>query len=328
MNFDRKPKRILAAAAVIFAALFVALNFSAYHQAYAMTHFVEHPKSFPRLEKMTVGQKLETIFYGVELGRPHSDFLPERLGPGARSLTIPVTNTVRLGAWYGAAGTNQPLVILFHGYGGQKTDCLEQAKVFQELGLAVLLVDFRGSGESTESYTSVGHDEAEDVAAAVRYAGASLPHSKLALYGISMGAAAELRAVHDCGAQPDAIIAEAVFDRMLTTVRHRFSLMGVPKFPGAELLVFWGGWQLGFNGFDNNPVAFAAAVRCPILFLHGGADPRALPAEARQVYEAVPGPKTFKEFPGIGHASIVLRYRQQWKDDVSQFLAGAGFSIR
>ena len=59
-----------------------------------------------------------------------------------------------------------------------------------------------------------------------------------------MGAASVLRSVHSCGVQPDAIIAESVFDRMLTTVRHRFELMGVPSFPCAELLVFWGGRQL------------------------------------------------------------------------------------
>jgi hypothetical protein len=53
-----------------------------------------------------------------------------------------------------------------------------------------------------------------------------------------MGAAAVLRAVARCGVQPDAIIVESVFDNMLNTVRHRFEAMGVPSFPGAQLLVF------------------------------------------------------------------------------------------
>ena len=206
---------------------------------------------------------------------------------------------------------------------GGKNGTLNEAGVFLELGLSVLLVDFRGSGDSSESYTTIGHDEAEDVAAAVRYAEASLPHSKLVLYGISMGAAAILRAVHSCGVQPDAIIAEAVFDRMLATVGHRFELMGLPSFPGAEMLVFWGGWQFGFNGFGNNPVEYAPSVRCPILFLHGAADSRAPLAEARRVYDAVPGRKWFKEFAGIGHAASVVPCRRQWKETVSQFLKDA-----
>lgn len=305
---------------------FVLLNFIAYWQAYSMTHFVGNGTPTPKPESMSLGQKIHAILFGVNLPKPRNKPLGNALGPDCRHLTIPGTNNIKLDAWYAPAQTNQPLVILFHGYGGRKSDVIDEAKVFQKLGLSVLLVDFRGSGDSSEAYTTVGHDEAEDVAAAMRYAQANLPHPKIVLYGISMGAAAVLCAVHGCGIQPDAIIVESVFDRMLTTVRHRFSLMGVPKFPGAELLVFWGGWQLGFNGFANNPVDFARDVRCPILFLHGAADPRARLEEARHVYDAVPGPKWFKEFEGVGHASGVVSHHTAWVQSVRQFLSAAHIS--
>ncbi len=307
----------------MFVAAFAALNLVAYRQAYAMTHFVKGGPRTGNAETLGLGQKLKTLLFGVDLPRSHTTLSPTILGPACRSLTIPGTNGVRLGAWYCPVSPGSPLVILFHGYGDEKTGTLNEARVFLELGLSVLLVDFRGSGDSSESYTTVGYNEAEDVSAAVRYAKASLPHSKLVLYGISMGAAAELRAVHSCGVQPDAIIAEAVFDRMLSTVRHRFELMRVPSFPGAALLVFWGGRQFGFNAFGNNPVEYAASVRCPILFLHGTADPRARLAEARQVYDAVPGRKWFKEFAGIAHAAIVIPDREEWKKTVRQFLKDA-----
>ena len=60
-----------------------------------------------------------------------------------------------------------------------------------------------------------------------------------------MGAVACLRAVHALGVQPDAMILECPFDRLLTTVRHRFDAVRVPSWPLAELLVFWGGQQSG-----------------------------------------------------------------------------------
>jgi hypothetical protein len=315
-----KLKRRLGLAAAFLLAAFAGLNFLAYRQAYSMTHFVAGGPRTEKAESLSLGQKFKTLLCGVDLPRPRTTLSPTKLGPGARPVTIAESNGVRLGAWYGPVSPESPLVILFHGYGDEKTGTLDQAKVFLDLGLSVLMVDFRGSGDSSESYTTVGYDEAEDVAAAVRYAKGNLPHSKLILYGISMGAAAELRAVHSCGVQPDAIIAEAVFDRMLTTVRNRFELMGVPSFPAAQMLVFWGGRQFGFNAFANNPVDYAASVRCPILFLHGGADPRARLAEARQVYEAVPGRKWFKEFAGVGHAAILAYHPEQWKDTVGQFL--------
>ena len=188
------------------------------------------------------------------------------------------------------------------------------------MGLSVLLIDFRGSGDSSESYTTIGFDEAEDVAASVRYARANLPHGKIILYGQSMGAAAILRAVNNCGVHPDAIIAEAVFDNMLSTVRHRFGAMGVPSFPSAELLVFWGGRQAGFNGFRHNPVEYARSVDCPILFLHGDADRKAHIDEARSVFAAVPGKKQFRAFPNLGHESPAVRFPIEWKDTVRPFL--------
>jgi hypothetical protein len=112
----------------------------------------------------------------------------------------------------------------------------------------------------------------------------------------------------------------AMFQKMLNTVRHRFEAMGIPSFPGAQLLVFWGGVQAGFDGFAHNPVQYAAAVRCPILFLHGAADPRARLEEARRVFAAVSAPKRFKEFPALGHESAVTRFPAEWKETVSQFL--------
>jgi pimeloyl-ACP methyl ester carboxylesterase len=61
----------------------------------------------------------------------------------------------------------------------------------------------------------------------------------------------------------------------------------------------------------------------PILFLHGTKDTRARLEEARQVYEAVPGAKWFKEFPGVGHAASVVPYRKMWTETVRQFLHDA-----
>jgi uncharacterized protein len=34
----------------------------------------------------------------------------------------------------------------------------------------------------------------------------------------------------------------------------------IPPFPLAELIIFWGGVQHGFNAFAHNPVTYAAQV--------------------------------------------------------------------
>ena len=140
------------------------------------------------------------------------------------------------------------------------------------------------------------------------------------LFGQSMGAVAILRAVKQHGIAPDAVILEAVFDTMLNTVRNRFATMGVPSFPGAQLLVFWGGMQWGFNGFAHNPVEYARSLNCPSLFMHGSNDSRATVAEGRRVFAAVPGPKEFKEFASVGHEAYVSMHPDEWRVAVEKVI--------
>jgi uncharacterized protein len=319
----KKFKRSLVFLGLAVVAGGIALNILAYRHAHAMMHFTAgHPRT-NEPEKLTLGAKAKVLLCGVSIPRPQTSASPIDLSPATSSLRLDCTNGIKLGAWYCAGPGEKELVILFHGYSSEKSSMLTQAKAFLEMGVSVLLVDFRGSGDSSESYTTVGFDEAEDVAAAERYARAHLPQREVVLYGQSMGAVAILRAVSNCGVRPDAIIVEAVFDKMVNTVRHRFEAMGVPSFPGAELLVFWGGHQAGFNGFKHNPVQYATSITCPILFLHGTADPRAHIEEARRVFAAVPGPKYFKEFPALGHEASLVRFPGEWKETVSHFLAEA-----
>ena len=314
---------MLAVGAAALAA-WLALNIVAYNNAYTMTHFTHGGIRTPKAEKLTGTQRVKALIFGVNIPRPETPDARAELGPGCLSVSIPCPDGPKLGAWYCPAPGSNCLVLLFHGYCGEKSSLVAEAKVFLEQGCSVLLVDFRGSGESSESYTTIGYKEGLDVAVSVEYARSHFPHRRTVLYGISMGAAAVLRAVAAHHIQPDGIIVESVFDTLLNTVRNRFRPMKVPSFPGAELLVLWGGCQCGFNGFAHNPVEYARRVACPILFLHGGQDPLARIEEARAVYAAVPGSKEFKEFPEAGHEPGLTRWPAEWQAAVGRFLAAPG----
>ena len=216
------------------------------------------------------------------------------------------------------------MAILFHGYSAEKSSLIEEAKTFLALGASVLLVDFRGSGGSSESYTTIGVREADDVATVARYAEDHLRHTRMIFFGQSMGAVAILRAVSHDAISPDAVILEAVFDTMLNTVRNRFASMHVPSFPSAQFLVLWGGWQWRFDGFQHNPVSYATALQCPALFMHGSDDPRATLTEGRRVFDAVSSDKTFQTFQNTGHHSYVAAHRVEWTAAVERLMKKAG----
>ena len=49
-----------------------------------------------------------------------------------------------------------------------------------------------------------------------------------------------LRAIAEYEVKPQRVIIEAVFDKMMSTVANRFTAMGLPAFPGTQILIFWG----------------------------------------------------------------------------------------
>jgi pimeloyl-ACP methyl ester carboxylesterase len=213
-----------------------------------------------------------------------------------------------------------PIVVLFHGYAASKSALLSAALAFRDLGYATLLVDFYGSGGSSGSGTTIGVREADDVAAAAAYVQRTWPDRRIVLYGISMGGAAVLRAIAANGVKPDAVIIEATFDRLLNAGKNRFNSMGLPGSPFAELLLFWGSVQQGFNFFSHNAIAYARSVNCPVLVLHGEKDERTTVEQARGVAFAMGAKARFIAYADVPHIPIVDARGGDWKRDVQSFL--------
>jgi len=319
----RRRRWILRGAGLLLAA-FLALNALAFRHAEAMMTYRDGGRRSKPPEALTLPEKAWVLLTGVNLPRPETCGSPDSLSPDATELELLHPDGVRLNAWYADRGPGTPLVIVFHGYGADKCSLLPEAVTWLDLGCSVLLVDFRGSGGSSESYTTLGVEEALDVRLAVETARTSLRHGRIILHGVSMGAAAILRAVAYHGVHADALVLEAVFDRMRTTVANRFHAMGLPAFPAADLLVFWGGKRMGYNGFAHNPMEDAKRVAMPTLIFQGQYDQRARPEDGKRVFDALPGEKHFVVFPEAAHVSFVTHNPGLWKSALSPVLGGQG----
>src|SRR5258708_7520419 len=238
---------------------FAALNGAAFWQASAFTH-VAPPGRRTRPQGLSIGEKLEVLFTGVKVPRPENRRTPEFLGLPYEKHMFAGGRGVLLEAWLVPRVDARGTVVLFHGHAASKDSQLREARVFHELGLNAFLVDFYGSGGSGGSETSIGFYEALDVTKAFDYA-RKLPRSgPVVLYGASMGAAAVLKSVADDKLEAAGLILECPFDSLIGTVRHRFASWNIPSFPLADLLVFWGGVQEGFNGFQYRPGASASHI--------------------------------------------------------------------
>jgi predicted acyl esterase len=142
---------------------------------------------------------------------------------GARDVSFPATDGVRLAGWY-VPGRNRAAVILLHGSHGTRSDTLAHLRMLHAAGYAVLAFDARGHGQSQGKTNALGWSGARDVAGAVsfleRQPGVD-PH-RIAALGLSMGAEEALRAAAT-GVPLSAIVADGAGASTLTDdqlVRH------------------------------------------------------------------------------------------------------------
>jgi uncharacterized protein len=315
-------RRVLRATLWLVLLAGLGLNVAAFVHARALTHFSAGPRT-PPPHRLTTFQKLAVLARGARLGRARNSRTPADVGLPFERHVFAGRGGLPLEAWFVPNAPPAPargLVALFHGHAGCKADLLHEARHFHGLGFSVLLVDFPGSGGSGGERTSIGFHEAEDVGHAAAYARALPGGGTLVLHGASMGAAAVLKAVADRTVDPAALILEAPFDRLRNTVAHRFEEMGLPAFPVADLLVFWGGVQQGFPALAHDPRAYAARVSAPALLVYGDRDAYVRPAEARSVAEALRGPRSILTCEGVGHASCLRARPGPWKEAVGNFL--------
>jgi alpha-beta hydrolase superfamily lysophospholipase len=297
-----------------------AANYLAYRHAYAFTHFGPGGQPPPRPETLSYADMARMAWKGIHLPRSVNRYTPADIRLPYATCTIPIDDGQYLEAWRIEHPKTRGLVIMFHGYSASKSSLLTEARLFYDDGYSLLMVDFRGSGGSTGNDTTVGVREAEDVSAAVDYARAQFPEERMVLFGHSMGSVAVMRALARLHVAADVAILECPFDRLLTTVRNRFEIVRVPAFPMAYLMVFWGGWQLGFNGFEHNPVDYARACRCPVLLLNGENDDKVTPAQIDEIYGNFPGPHEHHTISGAGHDSFARTQPGEWTDVVYGFL--------
>ncbi|MEP6670436.1 MAG: alpha/beta fold hydrolase [Chthoniobacter sp.] len=322
---SRPPRRALRRLWIFFAILmgigFVAVNGAAYLAARTMTHYVPNAERPHIHVPMTAWDKTRLFLGTLSLPRPVNHLTPADRRLAFETLHFRGSHGLQLEAWRIPGQEGQPVALLFPGYCGSKDSLLGYAREFHQLGYETWLVDFHGVGGSQGHTTTIGWDEADDVAAACREAARMRPCAPQVLFGTSLGAAAILRAEHLHTVQPAALVLECPYDRLVTTVGKRFSAFGIPAFPLANLLTFWGGAQLGFDGFAMNPVEYARDVRCPTLLLEGDRDVRVGLPNARAIAEALGTHGTFELFKGQAHAFYLSRAPEQWRHSVQGFLA-------
>ncbi|MGC4102198.1 alpha/beta hydrolase [Ferruginibacter sp.] len=311
MKIKKLKKKILWSVAIVF----VLMNVVAAFHAYKFTHFTAANVTKTQSPQKLAGfAKLKPLLFGIDNPRPKSDTVPAQ-----KFETIHLQSNKMIECWSIKTDSAKGTVILFHGYGGEKSSLLTYSDEFARMGYNTILVDFMGCGGSEGNQTTIGYKEAEEVKTVFDHA-VQQGEKKIYLFGSSLGAVAIMKCIRDYAIKPEGIILECPFGSMYKTTCARFNNMKVPSFPMAALLVFWGGVENNFWAFGHKPTEYAKKIQCPTLLLYGEKDEHVSRGEIDDIYNNLAGKKQLKTFPLAGHENYLKQYKAEWVQDVQQFI--------
>lgn len=195
---------------------------------------------------------------------------------------------VRLhGLWLPQARADAPVLLYLHGARWNVASSATRMRRLHGLGFAVLGVDYRGFGQSTDELPSedIAH---EDTLQAWRWLAAQRPGVPRYVYGHSLGSAIAVRLADALPAPeaPAGLIVEGAFT-------------SIPDLVGT----FKYGWlpvgPLISQRFDS--ASRIGRLSTPIIVVHGAQDRLVPAALGRSLYERAPGPKRFVLVEGGSH---------------------------
>ena len=232
---------------------------------------------------------------------------------------------LRLSGRYYHRKDKAPLAILCHGYRGTPSrDFSGGTRLYLRLGFNLLLIEQRAHLNSEGRSITMGVRERYDVLDWTAYAIKRFgPDTKIALCGISMGAATVLMV---SGMNPPANVRAIVADAPYTSPRAimRRVLKGM-KLPVNIVYPFlWLGAELfgGCNLSDKTANAADAVKRStiPILLIHGEADDFVPCDMGREIAAANPDRVALHTFPGAAHGLSYLVDAPRYERIVENFL--------
>jgi fermentation-respiration switch protein FrsA (DUF1100 family) len=217
---------------------------------------------------------------------------------------------VRLhGLWLPQANTDAPVVLYLHGARWDVRSSSFRMRNLHELGFAVLGIDYRGFGQSTDTLPSETLAY-EDARAAWDWLVARHPASQAYIFGHSLGA--------------------AIAVQLASEVDNENGLMVEGSFPSLAAVVgsFRYGW-LPVGPFITQ--RFDAASRIdkigsPLLVVHGERDTLILPALGQALYEQAKDPKRFVLVEGGSHHNTNRVGREQYREAIQE-LFGIGQAV-
>ncbi|HLF18279.1 MAG TPA: alpha/beta hydrolase [Candidatus Omnitrophota bacterium] len=227
---------------------------------------------------------------------------PSRIGLDFEDVMFTTHDGLRLNGWLIKAPRAQSTLIFCHGNAGNIGDRLGKLEIFHEIGVNVLIFDYRGYGKSEGAPTEAGI-YADAIAVYDYLKGRTdINAEKIIAYGASLGGAVAI----DLSTQRE--LAALIIDSSFTNGADMAKRI-VPFVPSFII------------GTKLDSLHKVGRIKTPKLFFHSPHDEIVPYALGRKLYEAALAPKEFVDLTGT-HNEGLFSSEDIFKDNLKRFLTG------
>ena len=221
------------------------------------------------------------LIYFPNLGGRGLRATPADIGLEFEDLKLKTDDAVLIHGWYVPAPAAGQVVLFCHGNAGNISDRLESIRIFHELGLSVLIFDYRGYGLSSGRPDEPGtYRDAETAWTYLTRRG--YRPDQIIVFGRSLGAGVAAHLARE--RRPGALILESAFT----------SVADLGSYHYWYLPVRW------LTRFRYATVNYVRQVTAPVLVVHSRNDEIVPFQFGQRVFEQAQEPKGFLEITG-GH---------------------------
>ncbi|HRD70913.1 MAG TPA: alpha/beta hydrolase [Legionella sp.] len=212
-------------------------------------------------------------------------------------ISISTSDQIKLNAWYKSALNNKPTLLYLHGNAGHIGHRMPTVRTFINMGMGVLLLEYRGyggnAGKPTESGLYI------DARAALNFlAQKGVTGKQVVIYGESLGTGVATKIAEETSVC--ALILQSPFTS-LTQIAH-YHYPWIPVKPWDE-----------FNSLER-----IKRINAPILVIHGKLDDIVPYEEGLKIYNAANKPKSMLSFDQYDHHD--LRMGTNFNQEIISFI--------
>lgn len=249
--------------------------------------------------------------------RARAPTLPAGLHAEAVMIAVP-GGTVA--GWLAPGQTGKGAVLLLHGIRANRMQMLGRAKFLQEAGYTTLLIDLPAHGESTGDRITFGAAESAAVRASLGFLRRSAPGERVAVVGVSLGAASLVLA--GVSGPLAAVVIESMYPTIGEAVANRLEMhLGWPGCLLVASLIWQLSIRLGVSEHELQPIRHLAALAVPIAVASGTHDQHTTWPEILRLFENAASPKELWAFEGATHVDLHRYAPHLYQQRLLTFLA-------